>query len=420
MRIKLLIVVVLLSLAACGGPRPPAPQTPTTMPTPAANTPAATAAPATDAPQPAATATTAPAIEATTPVAVTPEAVSQLGPVDFPADVNPLTGLQLADPAVLERRPLAVKVSQFPRSVRPQSGLSLADLVFEHYAEAGVSRMTAIFLSDSAPKIGSIRSARLIDIVLAESYSAMLVTSGSSQGVLNALSRTPFYDRVIAEATGYDHCPPLCREGPSASTHNLFTNADDIWQTAADLGLNTRQNLNGMAFNSDPPAGGQPAGSVHLDFQLDNNVSEWRFDEASGKYARWVDTATAGQLAPHTDAVNGQQITASNVVVIYANHVTTDIPEDFGNGGHCGYEIQLWGSGPAVLFRDGLAYELSWVRFVQTEVIGFVGPDNQAFAFKPGNTWFEILNINAPATFENGVYRARFRGPSQSQGCPVG
>ena len=46
----------------------------------------------------------------------------------------------VADAALLDRRPIAIKVSQFPRRVRPQSGLSLADLVFEHYAEAGVTQ----------------------------------------------------------------------------------------------------------------------------------------------------------------------------------------------------------------------------------------------------------------------------------------
>jgi hypothetical protein len=383
----------------------------------AGNPPAATA---TLEPQAEPTSTTAPTLEAPTAVLVTPDVVSQFGPANFPADVNPLTGQKVADPTLLDRRPLAVKVSQFPRSVRPQWGLSLADLVFEHYAEAGVTRMTAIFLGNASPKIGSIRSARMVDIVLAESYDAMLVTSGSSQGVLNALARTPFYDRLIAEATGYDRCPPMCREGNVASTHNLFTSTDGIWQTADELGINSRQALDGMAFFPDAPAGGQAAHLVHIDFHSDNNVVEWRYDDAAGRYARWVDTSTPGQLAAHTDAVNGQHLTASNIVVLYANHVTTDIPEDFGNGGHCGYEIQIWGSGPARLFRDGQSYELTWVRFIQADVIGLVGPDNQVFALKPGTTWFEIINLNSPTTFENGEFRARFRGPSQSQGCPTG
>jgi hypothetical protein len=54
---------------------------------------------------------------------------------ELPPDVNPLTGLRVPDPAVLNRRPLAIKISNYPPVVRPQSGVDLADLVFEHYAE---------------------------------------------------------------------------------------------------------------------------------------------------------------------------------------------------------------------------------------------------------------------------------------------
>jgi DUF3048 family protein len=412
MRLKLLLLALLL--AACASP------TPTNVVVVTNPPPTEPGLAATDfAPEP--TSTPAPTLPAPTAVIVTPQTVQQYGPDNFPPDVNPLTGLQVADASVLERRPIAVKVSEFPRRVRPQYGLSLADLVWEHFAEAGVTRMTAIFLGNESPKVGSIRSARLIDIPLAQSYKAVLVTSGSSQGTLDRLAKTDFYDRVIAEATGYTECPPLCREqDASQTTDKLFASTKDLWDTTTSLGLNTRQDLHGMAFFPDPPAGGTPATTIHINFHLDDNVTEWRYDATTGRYARWVDTATVGELAPHTDAVNAEQLTAANVVVLYVNHVPTDIVEDFADGGHCGYEIQLWGNGPAKLFRDGFAYDVTWVRFNITDVIGFVGPDNKVIPFKPGNTWFEILNLSSPTDFADGVFTARFKGPSQSAGCPTG
>ncbi len=414
MRLKITFVVFAIILTACASPTPTNVAV-VTNPTPTAPGGAETQ------PAPEPTSTTAPTIPAPTAVILTPETITQFGPDNFPADVNPLTGLKVADVNVLERRPIAVKVSEFPRRVRPQYGLSLADLVWEHFAEAGVTRMTAIFLGNESPKVGSIRSARLIDIPLAESYKALLVTSGSSQGTLDRLAKTSFYDRVIAEATGYNTCPPLCREEDvSQTTDKLFANTKDLWDVATRLGVNARQDLHGMAFFPDPPAGGAPATILHINFHLDDNVTEWRYDPATARYARWVDTATPGALAPHTDAVNGQPLTAANVVVLYVNHVPTDIVEDFADGGHCGYEIQLWGSGPAKLFRDGLAYDVTWVRFNVNDVIGFVGADNQIIPFKPGNTWLEILNLNSPTDFTNGVFNVRFKGPSQSAGCPVG
>ena len=37
-----------------------------------------------------------------------------IGPEVFPPDVNPLTGLQVSDPSLLDRRPVMIKVSNYP------------------------------------------------------------------------------------------------------------------------------------------------------------------------------------------------------------------------------------------------------------------------------------------------------------------
>jgi hypothetical protein len=60
------------------------------------------------------------------------------------------------------------------------------------------------------------------------------------------------------------------------------------------------------------------------------------------------------------------------------------------------------------------------VRFNQADVIGLIGADNQVIALKPGQTWFELVDFDSPTTFENGVFQTRFKGPSQSVGCPAG
>jgi hypothetical protein len=117
----------------------------------------------------------------TVEVLATATAIPILGPFDFPKDINPLTGLPVTDSEDLARRPLVVKISNFPRYVRPQSGLQEADMVFEHYAEGGTTRFSAVFWSKAVERIGPIRSARLIDTVIPEMLNASLVTSGTSQ-----------------------------------------------------------------------------------------------------------------------------------------------------------------------------------------------------------------------------------------------
>ncbi|MCA9946202.1 MAG: DUF3048 domain-containing protein, partial [Anaerolineales bacterium] len=71
----------------------------------------------------------------------TPEPVAIYSAADFGTDRNPLTGERMADPSVLERRPLAIKISNNPASyTRPQHGIGQADIVFEHVTETNITR----------------------------------------------------------------------------------------------------------------------------------------------------------------------------------------------------------------------------------------------------------------------------------------
>jgi len=64
---------------------------------------------------------------------------------DFPPDVNPLTGLPVADPDLLKRPALIMSITHFPPQVRPQAGLSFTPWVFEYLIATGTTRFAAIF-----------------------------------------------------------------------------------------------------------------------------------------------------------------------------------------------------------------------------------------------------------------------------------
>jgi hypothetical protein len=352
---------------------------------------------------------------------LTPPPTATLTPT--PQALNPLTGLPVSDPAVLNRRPLAIKVAHFPRKVREyQVGLASADQVWEHYAEGGVTRFTAIYLSQGPLKVGNVRSARLVDAALSAAYEAMLVTSGSSEGTLNRLRENPaLYRRVIAEATGYSLCPLLCREeAATLTTDKLFTSPEAVWRLAEQMGLGGAPPLAGFAFDALTPANGVPALTIHLDFQRDNTVAEWRYDQASGRYARWIDTDAMPALAPHVDQLNGQAITAANIVVLYAAHVPSNIHEEEDGKRYFSYDIVLTGTGSAKLFRDGQAFDVLWFRpDAGAGLPRFVDPAGAPVPFRPGNTWFEILSTGSPTEFSADVFRARFLAPDPFPATPA-
>jgi len=68
--------------------------------------------------------------------------------------VNPLTGLHVADPSLLQLPAVLVSVSHFPVDARPQAGLSFAPYVFEIYITEGATRfLTTLYGEFPAPEV---------------------------------------------------------------------------------------------------------------------------------------------------------------------------------------------------------------------------------------------------------------------------
>ena len=423
---RLAIVCASLILAACGGE--PEQATPDVVKMPAHTATAPTQTPAvqedesglkapavstqTSVTQPPTLMVTAILTEPPVTHLPTPTSITQalIGPHSYPTGMNPLTGLLVTDNTVLQRRPLAIKVSNFPRGVRPQSGLAGADIVWEHYSEGGTTRFTAVYYSGDAKRVGSIRSARLIDTTLTEMFGGALVASGMSDGTLERLRQKTWYPAVITESTGFG-CPPLCREGQSANA--VFASTADIWQTLSEIGLNTTPTIKGLAFWSITPKGGDAGTRVRVDYSREA-YSEWRYSAADSKYMRWAETSPE-EMVPHYDATTGIQLTADNIVILFANHVVdSTVPEDYAADGiHAAFatEIQLWGSGPALLFRNGQAYSVTWVRMDSADMPFLVDPTNNPVPLKPGKTWFHTNGLSSERTQHNGEWTITHHSP---------
>lgn len=404
-------------LAACGGPA----ATPTLAPVgvtvfaPGTPVPQAQATPtAGDTAAPAAT----PTLEPGQP---TPTGVPVYGPDSFPPGINPLTGEE-ADPALINRMPIAAKISNFPYGVRPQSGLGLADVVVEHLAEAGVTRFTAIFLQHDSPEVGSIRSARFIDTEVAPMFGAMLVTSGSSLGTMAHLRQNPWFFgenawRLVSEESRYV-CPPLCRKTPD-DANTLFASTEDLRAATAAQAGSSHVAQSGFAFSLAVPPGGAPVNELAVDFSPAAHVA-WRYNAQAGHYDRWQDKDPSLELAAHVDAVTGKPITADNVAILFVNHQNNFVPEDFRDGGNCGLEIQLWTIGPARLFRDGQFYDGRWHRDATTNWrLRLEDNAGNVIPLKPGNTWLGVVGLTADSTLDGTRYHIHNRVLDTRSVCPI-
>lgn len=388
-----------VACAAPAAPTPPALPTITNTPaqpadssTPTQPTPTLLPPPVLSSPTPAGPATSPPSAPTPAPTATLPPPplLGQIGPV-FPANVNPLTGATVADVTTLQRRPVAIKVSNYPPLVRPQAGLNDADLVFEHYAEGGVTRFTAIFYGQDAAQVGSVRSGRLIDLEIPKMYDAAFAYSGASGPLRLLFGEAPFFDRIISPDFGHDGFYRV-PDPNKAFEHTLFTDTFFLRTILTNRNLNTPPTFrNGMVFSVEPPPGGTPARS--LEIQYSATTAFWEYNSASGRYQRWTD----GIL--QLDANSGAPLNFTNVVALAANHVETLIVED--SLGNRSIEIQLWGEGPASLFRNGQRYDGRWVRADPLDMLSFYTQDGQPLPLAVGNTFFQVVPLGFTGLFAN-------------------
>jgi hypothetical protein len=324
------------------------------------------------------------------------------GPKDYPVYINPLTGLPVPDPALLDRRPIAVKITNYPRSVRPQSGLSLADLVFEYYMERGIPRFIAVFYGNDALKIGPIRSARLFDEHVFRMYDSYFAFGYADPRVREYFFRLgdDIVRRFVLESDfdddvkcGENTFARLCRDPEIEGYNTMFGNTWAIRQYfEMYYGNNIRPDLTGMHFSTHVPPSVVPASIVKLRYSA-SIYNYWEYDPISSQYLRWQETdgytdITMETYEPIYDALTGRRLSADNVVVLVVEHQY----QVLHNTSDEVISMNLNGRGKAYVYRDGFAYEVEWVRPADGGVLTLYDMKGSPFPLRPGQTWFQVVS----------------------------
>lgn len=325
-----------------------------------------------------------------------------IGPDYFFPWVNPLTGLQVEDATLLQRRPMAIKVTNYPRSTRPPSGLSFADVVYEYYTERHITRYIAVFYGQDASRVGPIRSGRFFDEHIFTMYDSsfafgyaddLLMEYWREQGPETMLrfALEGLVDNLHNCSTGFSYS--LCRDLSLQTYNNLFADTAALSEAVEAHGLpNTVPDLTGMRFAYRPPEGGAAAQDIFLHYSP-LIYSWWEYSEERNQYLRYQETRgyshpSQADYAPLNEALTGAQLSADNVVALFVPHQyykKTDTTEII--------QIDLVGSGSAIVFRDGQAFAARWVRPADNGVLNLYGANGEHFPLKPGQTWYQVLSL---------------------------
>ncbi len=331
-----------------------------------------------------------PAGEPATGISVLGKGLPAPGGFAAPGDINPLTGFPLS-PERRNRRPLIVCLNN-DFAARPQFGTDRADVVYEYLMEGySITRFSGVYYGDSSEQIGPVRSARLINLSLGALYDAGLACSGASDPVRFALKNDapfPYLDIDLDDPSNSRYTTSI---GSDYRTR-LRTSSGGLRRWLADWGMERPPSLRGFTFG-DLPAGGAPAATISIPYpQVTGSQVAYRYDAGSGRYLRFL----GGQ--PHLDGNSGVQLALDTVLVQYVPHQPTEIVED--SLGSKSIQINLFGSGKALLFRNGVGFEGTWQSTSRGDMPRFFNSQGEEIPLKPGKSWISVVPLTYAVAYQ--------------------
>ncbi|OAI44472.1 hypothetical protein AYO38_02085 [bacterium SCGC AG-212-C10] len=298
--------------------------------------------------------------------------------------IGPLTGLPAEDPA--NQRALAVMIDNID-GAGLQPGLAQADVVVEGLVEGGITRLMAIFQSRPAAAVEPVRSVRVPFVQWADAFDAVIAHVGMAEEPGPADVRVALRELRVDDIDyeGSNAAEAAFRRDPQRfAPHNVITSTDALREVMAARKLRAAAPRPLWQFHR-ATAPGASALSVNIDFGVGSFEDSWKWDEASATYAR------SQYFAPHLDGTTRKQLTAANVIVVFAPAYVAD------GVGHVLYEFE--GSGRILVFSGGTAIEGTWKRPSSTSTFSFTDANGQLLALNAGQTWIELVDHTGSATY---------------------
>ncbi len=285
--------------------------------------------------------------------------------------INPLTGRGPEPKSPV----IAVKIDDTPPG-RPQVGVDRADVVYLEEAEAGLTRLVAVFATHQ-PVVGYVRSTRPSDPDLLLQYGRITeAASGGGHDSLPRLDRSGirgwindrgarFYSRVSRQSAYINLVLDLARVAKAVRT--------------------PRARPIGWRWSATPPARGSAGTDVRT--WVGSQHVEFRWFPRLRKYVRYLDG-----VAQH--AADGALMATSNVVVQRCRIIPH--PRDTDVNGNPSQFTFTVGKGAVSVFRNGRRIDGTWSRprlSVGTRLVTTAG---KLLTLMPGNTWVALVRQSVP------------------------
>ena len=272
-----------------------------------------------------------------------------------------------------------IVVVENSKASRPQSGLSFADIVYETSAEGGIPRFIAIYHSNTADKIGPVRSIRPYFLTISKEYALPIAHCGGSKEALNEVKN----DSSIMSINEMNNGKYYYRDTKRKAPHNLYTSSENILKAIKDkeYNLEAKSSLN---FDNEFFNNNDLKEALNITIKP-NNVYETSYTFKNGNYIKSMD----GEVAK--DAITNSDLTFNNIVV-----QKTDITLQTDNS-HL--NIDLVSSGEGYVFSKGKVIEIKWSKDSEYGNTKLFDLDGNPISLSEGNTIWNIVDSQSIITY---------------------
>jgi hypothetical protein len=291
----------------------------------------------------------------------------------------PLTGMQYlegsAEASTLSRPSVACKIDN-SEAARPQLGLNSTDVTFVEMVEGGLTRLVALWHSTQPTAVGPVRSIRPMDPDIISPFGGIVCYSGGQAVFVNMMRNTNVFN---ASETSEQDKGTFSRSKDRYAPHNVIVDVDKLAAAHPEISPPGVQFgfANSLA-NSTAALTGNSVTDIKVYFPL--ALSQWSPNADASRFVRTQD----GEI--HTDAADGSQIRAANVVIM-----TVEIDRSYLDGryGNVPRTVMI-GSGQAQVCSAGSCVAATWSKASQIAPITLTDAAGNPVLLAPGNTWIEL------------------------------
>lgn len=303
--------------------------------------------------------------------------------------ISDLTG-EFIDRKIANQRPIAVMVDN-EKIALPHYGLTEADIVYEMVNSTANNRVTRLMALvkdwDSVEQLGSIRSARVTNCMLAMEWNAILCHDGGPF-YINDYTVLPSLDNLSG---GFSRIP-----NGKAYEYTEYISSGEVAKRVEANNIEREYNNHyegtHFTFANTVDLAGEAATEVKLPFP--HNSSELEYNAEDGLY--YYSEYGAAHLDPAND---NAQLCFKNVIIQEADMLTHYVTGDDGKknydqNGYMYYQLEN-SSGKGYYLVNGEMIQITWRKGSLTSPTQYFDANGDELVLNVGKTYIAIVPSDA-------------------------